>query len=439
MKGEDRERSNGLGNRLPNVLWLLCGLLVVAISLTLRLRPVQIAQRSPDEYYYAYYARQTVNSPFEAPRLLVQEYNRDPQKWIYPPPLRIGYYYTLAALMLVFHIDAESAGVALSGVSSVLELIFMVLLGMRYLNRWTVLIAAALQSVSAADLFMAHRIWQDGVTGAAGMILLWLCMNVAENSRAGLWLAALWCYSLYFLVLKETSVIFYSACLLGLMIRAVRREDQGWRRVGIIATGGAATALCSFVILALLCGGVPAVFEVVRHNSQALSGNLYATIYQNGPWYSLPLAFWVISPLTAASCFAGLFTLCLPGRYLARYCQLSARQIAVMRGLGVLIVLIITVATVPPSFKNLRYVSFILGPWYLMSAFGISCVLTVITRSAGRRMATAYPWIAFAVIALSCRSDYLRYTNVFFTKIPDLTPRVLSDAVFQPDSKSSGN
>jgi hypothetical protein len=434
VKEAARKRSNGISRLLPNSLWLLIALLLTGIALSLRLQQVQIAQRSPDEYNYMYYAEQTVNSPFEAPRSLVQEYNRDPQKWIYPPPLRIGYYYTLAAIMGLFHVKAEAAGVELSGVCSSLELIFMVLLGMRYLSRWTVLIAAALLSVCPPDLFMAHRVWQDGVTGSAGMIFLWLCVKVAESRKAGWWLAALWSYSLYFLLIKETSAIFYSACLLGVMICAVRREDQGWRRAGIIAAGGAVTALCSFVILALLCGGVPAVLAVVRHNSEALSGNVYATLYQNGPWYSLPLAFWVTSPLTTAGSFAGLLILCLPGRYRARYFQLTARQTSVMRALGVLIVFIIAAATVPPSFKNLRYVSFILGPWHLMSAFGISSMLTVLARSTGRRMALALPWIAFAVIALSCRADYLRYKEVFFNGIPDLNVRQLIDSPFAPRS-----
>ncbi len=437
MKEAAREPIDRISSPLPNALWLLIALLLTGIALFLRLQPVQIAQRSPDEYNYIYYAEQTVDSPFEAPRSLVQEYNRDPQKWIYPPPLRIGYYYTLAAIMTLFHIKAEAAGVELSGVCSSLELIFMVLLGMRYLSRWTVLIAAALLSVCPPDLFMAHRVWQDGVTGGAGMILLWLCVKVAECRKAGWWLAALWCYSLCFLLIKETSAIFYSACLLGIMTSAVRRDDQGWRRAGVIAAGGAVTALCSFVILALLCGGVPAVLEVVRHNEQALAGNVYATLYQNGPWYSLPLAFWVTSPLTTGGCFAGLMILCLPERYLARYCQLTARETSLMRGLGALTIFIIVAATVPPSFKNLRYVSFILGPWHLISAFGISCLLTVLTRSCSRRMAVALPYIAFAVIVLSCRADYFRYKEVFSTELPDLNVRQLIDSAFQPASTSS--
>ncbi len=88
-----------------------------------------------------------------------------------------------------------------------------------------------------------------------------------------------------------------------------------------------------------------------------------------------------------------------------------------------MIVLVIATATFPAELKNLRYISFIVGPWYLMAALGLSYIATRARRA-------AIPVIAAAVL-LSCWSDYSRYRELFvWREWPDLDIRHIVSSPF---------
>jgi hypothetical protein len=271
----------------------------------IRISSPPAASRSPDEKYYMYYARNTLADPYDAPREFVRKYNLHRHNWDFPIPLRIGYYYSIAAVMKLCDTTPERAGVGLSIACSIAQLAMVALFGLRFFNRWTVLTAVALLSVCPQDLAMARRVWSDGVAGCAAMILLWICAEISVRPRAKPWYAALWIWSAWFLLLKESGGFFFGFCVSGLALQSWLR-DRSWQRVAWIFTGAIATALFSFLVMAVMCGGVDAALDIVRHNVQALPANDYLLTSQEGPWYSFPLGLWVLSPLTAFACAVAL-------------------------------------------------------------------------------------------------------------------------------------
>ena len=99
--------------RVETVLWLLLILAVFSFGVWLRLTNPPVTDRSPDEKVYMNYAHRAVLEPFTAPRELVATYHNSPGNWIYPIPLRVGYYYLIGALMELWHLTPDQAGVGL--------------------------------------------------------------------------------------------------------------------------------------------------------------------------------------------------------------------------------------------------------------------------------------------------------------------------------------
>jgi len=377
-----------------------------------------------------YYAGQVVKAPLAAPHNLAAAYNSSPANWTYPIPLRIAYYYSIAAIMKLSGVHAEQAGVALSTFSSILQLAMVALVGLRFFNRWTTLVALALLAVSPQDLAMARRVWGDGVSGCAAMIILWLCAEICTRRRARVWYALLWTCGAYFLLLKESGGFFLGFCALGLAVHSWRR-DRSWKHVAWILAGAAGTGIFSFALMARLCGGAAAALETVHHSAQAAPTNLYGALYQSGPWYSFPLGLWILSPLTAFGCAAGLIALILPENSLGDVLGLDRQQREIASGMGVLILLVIAAATLPPALKNLRYISFIAGPWYLMGALGLSYIMGRLRSGLGHRAAVPLTAIAAFAVLYSCRTDYLRFRRIILRRdVKDLDIRQIVTSPF---------
>jgi hypothetical protein len=362
-----------------------------------------------------YYAGRVVVAPLDAPRFLVKGYNSTPETWIYPVPLRIGHYYGIAAFMKLFGLPPERAGVDLSMACSILQLAVVALMGLRFFNRWAVLATLALLSVSPWDLEMSRRVWGDGVCGPLAMVIVWLCAEICVRQRKGPWFAALWICSVYFLLIKETGGFFYGFCVLGLAVESWLRE-RSWKRVAWISGGAVGTALCSFAIMTALCGGLSAALETIRHNAQSTAGNVYATVFQNGPWYSFPIGLWVLSPLSAFGAALGLVALIRRRDSLGDVLSLTKNQRMIATGMGALIVLVIAMATVPAQLKNLRYISFILGPWYLMAGLGLSYLVAGLRKLLGERATVPVMGVAVLVVVASCWSDYSGYRELFLRR-----------------------
>ena len=365
--------------------------------------------RSPDENYYMFYAEKVAAAPLSTPRELVAVYNKTPATWTYPIPLRIGYYYSISAIMKVFGVGPEKAGLGLSTGCSIVQLLLVAIVGVRFLNKWAAVIAVALLSVSPMDLELARRVWGDGVSGCVAMMLVWICAEICTRPRARLWYAGLWICSAYFLLVKETGGVFFGLCVVGLAVASWRRSGS-WREVGWIGLGAVGTAVCSFTIMAVMCGGVSAALETVRHSAQAAPLNQYGKTFQTGPWYSLPLGMWMLSPLAGCGCAVGVAAIAVARESVRETLGMGRRPMEVLVGMAAVMVLVIAVSSVPPALMNLRYVSFVYGMWYLMAGVGVSFLGRKIE---GRLRGWAVGAVMVLVMGYSCWGDYSRFREMF--------------------------
>jgi Dolichyl-phosphate-mannose-protein mannosyltransferase. len=194
---------------------LLCVLLLTGI--VLRLGDLDVQGRSPDEGIYTSQAIIVAQDGVEGTRRLIGEYNANKQSWVYPPPIRIGYTYLLAAIMKATNIFDERAGTYLSTLCSIGALFMLVLLGLRFFNRWVAVVALLLMSVSPMDLAIARRSWQDGVLAFAGLLLIYCCCELTSDPKRNIWYIPFWFIGSWCIIIKESGVIVYGLCVIWLL------------------------------------------------------------------------------------------------------------------------------------------------------------------------------------------------------------------------------
>jgi len=398
--------------RLVTAVWLALFVVVSLTAITLRLSNREVASRSPDEEIYIHYATQIAGSGIEGGRALVQKYNRDIRLWIYPSPIRVGYIYLVAAVMKLSGASGDQAAVSISSVFSIGGFFVAALLGLRFFDRWAVLVGLALLSVSPIELAIARRAWQDSVWGCVGLLLFYLCLEASISKRPKIWRICFWAAGAYYLTIKGSALVVYGLCTLWL-VGSAWLQGGSLRKCFYLVIVSALVGAASFVALAWCSGGAFSVMETIQHSTLARGWNQYGHQFQSGPWYWFFLGFLALSPITTLLCIAGIAMIILPkGAGVVGFSP-GMRQ---RHGAWAIIYLIFTLliaATVPADLKNLRYVTILVGPCCLLSGLAVVYLLAL---AKVKLPLWGYHFAVCAValgLGLTCLTDYRRFERIF--------------------------
>ena len=297
--------------RLVTAVWLALFVVVSLTAITLRLSNREVASRSPDEEIYIHYATQIAGSGIEGGRALVQKYNRDINQWIYPSPIRVGYIYLVAAVMKLSGASADRAAVSISALFSIGGFFVAALLGLRFFDRWAVMVGLALLSVSPIELAIARRAWQDSVWGCIGLLLFYLCLEASISTRPKIWRICFWAAGAYYLTIKGSALVVYGLCTLWL-VGSAWVQYGSLRKCLYLVIMSALVGAASFAALAWCSGGAFSVMETIQHSTLARGWNQYGHQFQSGPWYWFFSGFLALSPITTLLCLAGIAIMILP-------------------------------------------------------------------------------------------------------------------------------
>jgi dolichyl-phosphate-mannose-protein mannosyltransferase len=316
-----------------NERWVLVALIVFAAALRIVFNDVA-RYSAADERHYVETTRALVEHGFFAGyRGIVVEHLQHAERWIYPPPLRWGYF-ALTTLLSHLRGSCDPRGLAwLSLVAGVACVPLTFLVGRRLVGGRGALFGAALVCVSPLELAMSRRALSDEVFCAAALLALWTLLS----RRRLLALAAL----TFLFAVKETAFLLYPAFVLLLWLE--RRAD-GERLRPIDLAVLALPPILYFLVGSALSGSI-ADFAAVARTPVATVAAEYPTKYQAGPPHRLLIDLFALSPLVCiGACFALAF--------LIDMIDAGARRLAVVT-LAVLVVF-----CVAPS-KNVRYVIFV--------------------------------------------------------------------------------
>jgi hypothetical protein len=176
----------------------------------------------------------------------------------------------------------------------------------------------------------------------------------------------------------------------------------------------------SLLTLVYAAGGIEPVIEVLKHIKEAMSTNIYAIEYQSGPWYYFLQGFWILTPMNAFLCvfgIAGTFLFSLP----------NDKNRSAIFSIIFFMVVFMTVTILTPYCQNLRYVSVLYVPFYLIAGLGLWYIVSFIKP----RMKDSFVYVAIAfiiAIILVAASDYQNFKKIFVrTGIPDVSIRMVRE------------
>lgn len=400
-------------NQSPvTTLWLCLFVIICITAIALRLSNREVVDRTPDEEVYIHYATYIAGCEIEGGRALVQSYNKDMRQWIYPPPTRLGYIYLVATLMKLSGASAEGAAVSISAIFSIGGFLVAALLGLRFFDRWAVLVGLALLSVSPIELAIARRAWQDSVWACVGEFLFFLCLEASISKRPRIWRICFFALGAYYLTIKESSTVVYVLCTVWLIGSAWSQEGS-LRGCCYIVITSAFVAAASFAVLAWCSGGAFSVADTIRHSVQARAWNTYGHQFQRGPWYSFLLGFFALNPVTALLSVAGIAMMALlrsPGLVDP---SVGTRQRYAAWAIIYLILTLLIAATIPADLKNLRYVTILIGPCCLLSGLAVVYLLALARM---KLPLWGYHFAVYTValgLGLTCLTDYRRFERIF--------------------------
>ncbi len=380
---------------------------VLVLGITLRLvNLANVSGRSPDEAMYTYQAEVIAHHGLAGVKDLVKEYNANENMWLYPNPVRVGYYGFLGALMKLTENHDVTVGAYTACFFSVISLILLIVLGLRFFNKWITLYGLLFLSVSGMDLAIARRAWQDSMFAAIGLCLVYLASEITRSSRKIIWYIPFILLGTWSFLIKETGLVVYGLCMLWILWVLVVKEKAFLRAIILVGLASLC-AVVSLVFLARVTGGFSAIIEVLTHLKETMPINRYAMEYQSGPWYEFLEGFWIISPVNSFLFLVGIAAT-IAGRVKNR---------ALMIGFISFTIIFVAMA-IMPCCQNLRYVSVIFAPFYLVGGAGFWYVISYIRSVSKEFSFSVIVGCIGVVLIIAAMSDYYKFQKIIIR--PDI-------------------
>ena len=400
---------------------------VLSIGIGVRLNHLDFSRRSPDEGIYTYQANEIAGHGIDGTRKLIREYINDKSMWVCPPPTRIGYDYLLAAIMKISAVHDEMAGTYISVVASIGTLLVLVLMGLRFFNPQITLIALFGMCLSPMDLAIARRCWQDSLLAFCGTLYIYLCGELIKNSKRKILYVPLLLIGGYCMLIKESGVVIFGLGMLWLLYEAVFKERSIFSAILTIAAG-IICAAGSVFILVKVTGGISDILTILKHIKEAMPTNTYAVEYQTGPWYRMIEGFWILSPIFTILAFLGCIVTFLYGRFKALFFSEDVMNTRVIRGIAFFVLSFIVITIITPYCQNMRYVSVIFAPFYLLGGLGLWFIICLFRQNFNNFYFNITAGVIGIALIIFAIRDYRLFKYMFLEReIVDLSIRLLRE------------
>ena len=327
-----------------------------------------VLNRTPDEPIYTAYASVAAHEGFaKGTRISVEQFNKTPSIQIYPPPTRIGYLYLLALVMKTSGRMDLNVGIEMSKIISVLTLFLLVFIGLRYFDPWVTFYSCAVMSFAPMELALSRKVWQDGLMTLAGGLLLLSGLEIIRSRHKWIFVILYGVVGSYICLVKESGAVLFG--IFGLFLLILLLKQRHFKTSLLLFSVMIKALAVDTVLLSNVSGSFSALKMSFEHFKASLPNNSYVLEFQTGPWYSFIRSLFILSPFTLFFCAAGILSAIISKNKEAR---------SYMEGLAFVFILFLGVVSFPEYFKNLRFLSPVFIPYYLLAGIGLNaCASTV--------------------------------------------------------------
>jgi hypothetical protein len=395
---------------------------LVVLAIVLRVANLSnVDMRTPDEWTYTHQAKAWLSEGHAGLLENMADYKLNSTLWQFPPPTRIGMIRLVAAAIEWTGKSDESAGAVLSCAASIISILIFTLLGLRFFPPAVVLFALLFNAVSPMQLTVARRTWTDSLVEMLAIAMVYTACEISRGTRG----RVVW-YTLFAaaagagITIKEYMVLPCGLCALWILWVLVVDRRQ-WRE-GLIMAGLTLAAIGAAVWwLAASVGGMGDFVRVVASIPAVNAQFDYVLEYASGPGYRLLAGFFTLTPVASIFSVVGLYLAFRPPA------GLSENRV-VLRWIGIFVAVLVLFAAVVPHWLNLRYVSPVFGPFYLLAGLGFVRVFTACIKRFSATEGKVFAVLAVGLLLFDAGTDYARFRRVFVEDgTPDLSTKFLLD------------
>lgn len=395
------------GSLLDWVPRMLCGV-VLALAIALRLVNFPVPERSPDEELYTKFGAHVAREGPAWVTRLVHDFNRGADV-DYPWQQRIGFTCLIGLAMRVSGDSTVRTAEAVSTVSSVALVALTGVVASEFLGPWIAVVAMLFLAVSPLDLALSRRAWQDDVVALLTCLMVWAFLrHAARGGRASA--VAFFAISAFTLLVKESAVIPFGLGTLGLVLVAGQRT-RNWRQPSLMLVAGAATALVALGVVVAVSGGWAELRQTIELSREANTPDDYMRQYQSGGVGYYLTGLWLLQPVPFLLGAIATALAVLRAPFLSSYAA-QPRARGALVALGWLVAGFAAVAF-GFSSKNMRFLSPIYAPVYLLAASLAWASVAFLHARAARRLAVAGIVTLAIAIAASAVLDARRFDHYF--------------------------
>jgi 4-amino-4-deoxy-L-arabinose transferase-like glycosyltransferase len=402
---------------------------LLCLGIGVRLANLNIVTgRSPDETNYTRQANTLLQDGTAGLRGMAAEYQRDPAVRLAGPPTRAGYLWMLAATMRLTGKNDESVGAVLSCAASIGSLFVLTLIGIRFFPPWATLFALLFLVVSPAELELARRTWIDALVGFLGLLLVYVAGEITRDTRRRIWHWLFVLLGSLGILVKEFGPVVFGLCTVWVLWVMLIQRKQFRSGLALMAGVLAGTGV-SVAWIANSIGGLTVLVQTVTNWLGAHEANTYAIEFQSGPGYFLLRGFEIISPVAGLFCVIGL-TVMLLSRRRPGLLRLRAEDGTweVIGWMALFLLGYLALAMILPHWLNLRYVSLLFGPFYLLAGVGFWYAASVCWNRLGIFQRKIFAAVILLGVGIGAFSDYRRFDRMFVRNgVGDLSIKLVLD------------
>lgn len=397
---------------------LVLPLLVLLFGIGIRLEAAGPVNETPDEELYTYCGSGLYASGLGFMPAFIQDCWDHRQEGRYPWPSRIGYFWMVAATMLVLGDTSVNAGATLSCWASVAVLCLTAWLLLRRLGPWVTAIALLFLATSPLDRAIASRTWQDEIVALFALLMVNAYVRFAERPTRPTWAVVFFAAAAAALTVKETEAIVYGLGTVAMAFVAWR-SPGGVRAATLVLAGGVLAAAAAAALVLVSSGGIEPLRKCYVLWQTVRVPNAYMRQYQMGTPAYYAVGLMILNAVPFALGLAGAIAIVLLAPFM-RTPWSDPRTHALLDVLTWLVLLFAGIACAY-SQKNLRFLSVIFVPTYaLASTFTVAALAALKPRVSLPIFRAA---VAVVVIGLceSAGSDLARFHHWFVVRAtPDL-------------------
>jgi len=347
--------------------------------------------KGADEGHYLAYSQYLSENGIGSYPKFFEEYLKNKENWIWPNPLRFGYFLFSSFWLKIFGPSFRSLA-NLSFICYVLLLLFSLYFSKRYFGKGTATLFILLFAFSPLTMAMAKRALSDSMGNMFSALSIWLFLSFLTDKKIFNFIIFTFVYAFAILIRQQSVFLICFFSFYFLIYKYIYKVNIP--KIYFPAIIFSPLFIVGSVWL-ISSQSLTNLIHMIKLSSPLIGPNEYAMLFYRGPWFRYIIDYLLISPLVTILALSFIIYVLANRSFLKDY-KISYFLISFF-------ILYILLSSFDYS-KNVRYA---INLDMMMRLFAVLMLKEIFKKS--RFMSD----FVFMIILFLCFTDYLNFIYLF--------------------------